>query len=381
MSGYEFMGDLPFKDVYFTSILRDDKGRKLSKSLGNSPDPITLFEKYGTDATRFSIMLMSPQGSDVYFSENGIEVGRNFMTKIWNASRFIMLNHEDSFSDEINIEKLDNFDIWIIDSLDETVSEVNKYFDKYQFNEAIKKIYDFTWNEFCNWYIEIVKHRFREGDFDTKSNSFNISKKIIKKIVLLLHPIAPFISEEIWNHLKDDNEQDIIISSWPKAKNSDISHNKDEISDFKEIVTSIRTIRSELNIPPSKKIDVIAYAKNELIKSRLNSLVDLIKSLSNSENLNLSLEKEKPENSAVAVCKSVELYIPLGDLVDKDEELAKLNKRLSELDSFILSIENKLSNDDFISKAPENIVSGEKNKLNDFLVERTKILSNIEVLK
>ena len=189
------------------------------------------------------------------------------------------------------------------------------------------------------------------------------------------------ISEEIWNHLKDDYEQDIIISSWPKAKNSDISHNKDEISDFKEIVTSIRTIRSELNIPPSKKIDVIAYAKNELIKSRLNSLVDLIKSLSNSENLNLSLEKEKPENSAVAVCKSVELYIPLGDLVDKDEELAKLNKRLSELDSFILSIENKLSNDDFISKAPENIVSGEKNKLNDFLVERTKILSNIEVLK
>ena len=326
-------------------------------------------------------MLMSPQGSDVYFSENGIEVGRNFMTKIWNASRFIMLNHEDSFSDEINVEKLDNFDKWILDSLDETVNEVNKYFDKYQFNEAIKKIYDFTWNEFCNWYIEIVKHRFRKGDFVTKSNSFNISKKIIKKIVLLLHPIAPFISEEIWNHLKDGNEQDIIISSWPKAKNSDISHNKDEVSDFKEIVTSIRTIRSELNIPPSKKIDVIAHAKNELIESRLNSLVDLIKSLSNSENLNLSSEKERPENSAVAVCKSVELYIPLGDLVDKNEELAKLNKRLSELDSFILSIENKLSNDDFISKAPANIVSGEKNKLNDFLVERTKILSNIEVLK
>ena len=137
MSGYEFMGDLPFKDVYFTSILRDDKGRKLSKSLGNSPDPITLFEKYGTDATRFSIMLMSPQGSDVYFSENGIEVGRNFMTKIWNASRFIMLNHEDSFSDEINVEKLDNFDKWILDSLDETVNEVNKYFDKYQFNDCL----------------------------------------------------------------------------------------------------------------------------------------------------------------------------------------------------------------------------------------------------
>ena len=381
MSGYEFMGDLPFKDVYFTSILRDEKGRKLSKSLGNSPDPITLFEKYGTDATRFSIMLMSPQGSDVYFSEHGIEVGRNFMTKIWNASRFIMLNHEDSFADEIDIEALDNFDKWILDSLDETVNEVNKYFDKYQFNEAIKKIYDFTWNEFCNWYIEIVKHRFREGDITSKSNSFNISKKIIKKVLLLLHPIAPFVSEEIWNHLKDTNEEDIIISSWPKAKNSNISHDKDEILDFKEIVTSIRTIRSELNVPPSKKIDVIAHAKNESIESKLNPLIDLIKSLSNSKNLNLSSKKEKPENSAVAVCKSVELYIPLGDLVNKEEELQKLDKRLGELDKLISSIESKLSNEEFISKAPENIVNGEKNKLSDFLVERTKILSNIEVLK
>ena len=303
------------------------------------------------------------------------------MTKIWNASRFIMLNHEDSFSDEINVKKLDNFDIWILDSLDETVNEVNKYFDKYQFNEAIKKIYDFTWNEFCNWYIEIVKHRFRDGDIITKSNSFNISKKIIKKVVLLLHPIAPFISEEIWNHLKDDNEEDIIISSWPKDTNSDKNHNKDEILDFKEIVTSIRTIRSELNVPPSKKIDVIAHAKNESIERKLKPQIDLIKSLSNTENFNLSSKKEKPENSAVAVCKSIELYIPLGDLVNKEEELQKLNKRLNELDILISSIEGKLSNEEFISKAPENIVKGEKNKLNDFLVERTKILSNIEVLK
>ena len=381
MSGYEFMGDLPFRDVYFTSILRDDKGKKLSKSLGNSPDPITLFEKYGTDATRFSIMLMSPQGSDVYFSESGIEVGRNFMTKIWNASRFIMLNHDEDFSDEIDLDKLDNFDKWILSSLENTIIDVNKSFEKYQFNEAIKKIYDFTWNEFCNWYVEIVKKRFRDDELQTRSNAFNISKHVIKKVLLLLHPIAPFISEEIWNHLKSEDEKDIIISPWPNQVENSFEYNRDEVSDLKEIVTSIRTIRSELNVPPSKKINVIASAKIESTKAELNPIIDIIKSLSNTENFHLDVKQEKPEDAAVSVCRTVELYIPLGELVDKSEELTKLNKRLEELNKIISSIENKLSNKDFMSKAPKNIVDGEKNKLNDFVIERTKIISNIEVLK
>jgi len=381
MSGYEFMGDLPFRDVYFTSILRDEKGRKLSKSLGNSPDPITLFDKYGTDATRFSIMLMSPQGSDVYFSETGIEVGRNFMTKIWNASRFIMLNHNDDFSDEIDYDNIDNFDKWILSSLDDTVREVNKSFDRYQFNEAIKKIYDFTWNEFCNWYIEIVKDRFNSSNLSLRSNAFNISKYIIKKILLLLHPISPFISEEIWNHLKNKNDKDIIISPWPSTSNKVKSYDNESIKDFKEIVTSIRTIRSELNIAPSKKINIIISVKSDLEVNTINAYRHLIRKLSNTDKIDLGLKIEKPSNSALAVCRIAEIYIPLGKLVDKNEEILKLNKRLSELDKLISSIEAKLSNKQFIDKAPEKVVDGEKNKLNDFIIEREKILSNIEVLK
>ena len=381
MSGYEFMGDLPFKDVYFTSILRDEKGRKLSKSLGNSPDPITLFDKYGTDATRFSIMLMSPQGSDVYFSESGIEVGRNFMTKIWNASRFIMLNHNEDFSDEIDYDNIDNFDKWILSSLDDTIREVNKSFDKYQFNEAIKKIYDFTWNEFCNWYIEIVKDRFNSSNLSLRSNAFNISKHIIKKILLLLHPISPFISEEIWNHLKDKDDRDIIISQWPSTNSRVKSYDVDSIKDFKEIVTSIRTIRSELNIAPSKKIDIIVSVKSDSEINAINHYRHLISKLSNIDKIDLGIKIEKPSNSAIAVCKIAEIYIPLGELVDKKEEILKLNKRLSELDKLIVSIEAKLSNKQFIDKAPEKVVDGEKNKLNDFIIEREKILSNIEVLK
>ena len=381
MSGYEFMGDLPFKDVYFTSILRDKKGRKLSKSLGNSPDPITLFDKYGTDATRFSIMLMSPQGSDVYFSESGIEVGRNFMTKIWNASRFIMLNHNEDFSDEIDYDNIDNFDKWILSSLDDTIREVNKSFDKYQFNEAIKKIYDFTWNEFCNWYIEIVKDRFNSSNLSLRSNAFNISKHIIKKILLLLHPISPFISEEIWNHLKDKDDRDIIISQWPSTNSRVKSYDVDSIKDFKEIVTSIRTIRSELNIAPSKKIDIIVSVKSDSEINAINHYRHLISKLSNTDKIDLGIKIEKPSNSAIAVCRIAEIYIPLGELVDKKEEILKLNKRLSELDKLIVSIEAKLSNKQFIDKAPEKVVDGEKNKLNDFIIEREKILSNIEVLK
>ena len=381
MSGYEFMGDLPFKDVYFTSILRDEKGRKLSKSLGNSPDPITLFDKYGTDATRFSIMLMSPQGSDVYFSETGIEVGRNFMTKIWNASRFIMLNHNEDFSDEIDYDNIDNFDKWILSSLDDTIREVNKSFDKYQFNEAIKKIYDFTWNEFCNWYIEIVKDRFNSSNLSLRSNAFNISKHIIKKILLLLHPISPFISEEIWNHLKDKDDRDIIISQWPSTSSRVKSYDVDSIKDFKEIVTSIRTIRSELNIAPSKKIDIIVSVKSDSEINAINHYRHLISKLSNTDKIDLGIKIEKPSNSAIAVCRIAEIYIPLGELVDKKEEILKLNKRLSELDKLIVSIEAKLSNKQFIDKAPEKVVDGEKNKLNDFIIEREKILSNIEVLK
>lgn len=381
MSGYEFMGDLPFKDVYFTSILRDEKGRKLSKSLGNSPDPITLFDKYGTDATRFSIMLMSPQGSDVYFSESGIEVGRNFMTKIWNASRFIMLNHNEDFSDEIDYDNIDNFDKWILSSLDDTIREVNKSFDKYQFNEAIKKIYDFTWNEFCNWYIEIVKDRFNSSNSSLRSNAFNISKHIIKKILLLLHPISPFISEEIWNHLKDKDDRDIIISQWPSTSSRVKSYDVDSIKDFKEIVTSIRTIRSELNIAPSKKIDIIVSVKSDSEINAINHYRHLISKLSNTDKIDLGIKIEKPSNSAIAVCRIAEIYIPLGELVDKKEEILKLNKRLSELDKLIVSIEAKLSNKQFIDKAPEKVVDGEKNKLNDFIIEREKILSNIEVLK
>ena len=381
ISGIEFLDEIPFKDVYFTSILRDSTGRKLSKSLGNSPDPIELFEKYGTDATRFSIMLMSPQGSDVYFSENSLEIGRNFMNKIWNASRFIMINHDDDFNETIDQDSLDNYDKWILSKLDTTLEKVNMHYSNYQFNEAIKVIYDFTWNEFCNWYIEIAKIKFNSSNQLEKNNAFLVARDILKKILLILHPISPFITEEIWSYLKNEDDKDIIVSSWPKMGAEGFAYNEERVTSLKEIVVAIRTIRSELNVAPTKKIDALISIKNSSDKSLFDDLKSMIMSLTNLESLNIEMNLDKPDQSAVGICKSCVIYVPLGDLVNPEEEILKLNKRLQEIDGFIKGIETKLNNKAFTDKAPEKIVNYEKSKLDDFIIEREKIIANIEMLK
>ena len=381
MSGFEFMGEAPFKDVYFTSILRDGQGRKFSKSLGNSPDPIELFDKYGTDATRFSVMLMSPQGSDVYFSESGLEIGRNFMSKIWNASRFIMLNHDENFNDSINKDKLAFHDEWILSELDKTIKKVNAYYDSYQFNEAIKVIYEFTWSEFCDWYIELAKINFQSTDQIVRNNTYILSRDVLKKILLLLHPVSPFITEEIWSYLKNESDDDIIISAWPKLSKENIVDDSETMSTLKEIVTSVRTIRSELNILPSKKIDVLISVNNTTDKKLFEDLKNTITALSKIDNLEIDLNIEKPKKSAVGICKKCVAYVPLGDLVDTDSEIKRLTKRLNEVKDFINAIEKKLKNKSFTDKAPENIVNNEKSKLNDFIVERDKIIDNIAMLK
>jgi len=381
ISGIEFLDEIPFKDVYFTSILRDSTGRKLSKSLGNSPDPIELFEKYGTDATRFSIMLMSPQGSDVYFSENSLEIGRNFMNKIWNASRFIMINHDDDFNETIDQDSLDNYDKWILSKLDTTLEKVNMHYSNYQFNEAIKVIYDFTWNEFCNWYIEIAKIKFNSSNQLEKNNAFLVARDILKKILLILHPISPFITEEIWSYLKNEDDKDIIVSSWPKMGAEGFPYNEERVTSLKEIVVAIRTIRSELNVAPTKKIDALISIKNSSDKSLFDDLKSMIMSLTNLESLNIEMNLDKPDQSAVGICKSCVVYVPLGDLVNPEEEILKLDKRLQEIDGFIKEIETKLNNKAFTDKAPEKIVNHEKSKLDDFIIERERIIANIEMLK
>ena len=271
MSGYEFLDDLPFKDVYFTSILRDETGKKFSKSLGNSPDPFTLFDEYGTDAVRFGIMLMAPQGLDVLFSSKGLEVGRNFVNKLWNASRFILMNIDDDMSDDFSENNLKLPELWILHRLQFAIDRINKYLNNFNFNEAAKVIYEFTWNDYCDWYIEISKTRFKKDNESYTNTVKSVSKYVLKNIIILLHPYSPFVTEEIWSKLKKHNDSDLIVKDWPKIENKWINKSlEDEMEILKSLISSIRTIRSQMNVPPNKLCKMIVQCNSEQ-KSILNS--------------------------------------------------------------------------------------------------------------
>ena len=205
MASKYFCNEIPFSNVYFTGIIRDSQGEKMSKSLGNSPDPLDLFNKYGADAVRVSILMIAPQGLDILFSEERLEQGRNFMNKLWNSARFITMNLDENIPprlNELNMEKLDEIDHWILSKLNRTIQEVDTAYSKYKINEAIKKVYDFTWGDFCDWYIEFAKTRFYGYDKDARVTTQSVSIHVIREILKLLHPYCPFITEELWSHFK-----------------------------------------------------------------------------------------------------------------------------------------------------------------------------------
>ncbi|MEC9436990.1 MAG: valine--tRNA ligase [Candidatus Neomarinimicrobiota bacterium] len=382
MAGIEFKDEIPFKDVYFTSILRDKDGKKFSKSLGNSPDPFTLFKEYGTDAVRFSTMLMSPQGLDVLFSNDRLEIGRNFMNKLWNASRFVHMNLDDRElnTDKIDINQLEAPEKWILNKLEETALEVNKCLDSFRFNEAAKLIYEFTWNDYCDWYIEVAKTRFYGKDKIKNEVAQKVAVKSLKGILTLLHPYAPFITEEIWSYFRNSGDRDLIVSPWisPQAFRPD----KDALHSFdiiKSTVSAIRMIRSKMNVPTNKRSDII-IRKGKQFESIIRDYSDIIKSLASVDNITFSNDKKKPEKSATVITHQMEIFVPLEGLIDFEIEISRLSKRLNELDKHVISIKQKLSNKNFVDRAPKEIVSHEKQKLDDMLVEYNLVKQNLDIL-
>ena len=382
MAGIEFKDEIPFKDVYFTSILRDKDGKKFSKSLGNSPDPFTLFKEYGTDAVRFSTMLMSPQGLDVLFSNDRLEIGRNFMNKLWNASRFVHMNLDDRElnTDKIDINQLEAPEKWILNKLEETALEVNKCLDSFRFNEAAKLIYEFTWNDYCDWYIEVAKTRFYGKDKIKNEVAQKVAVKSLKGILTLLHPYAPFITEEIWSYFRNSGDRDLIVSPWisPQAFRLD----KDALHSFdiiKSTVSAIRMIRSKMNVPTNKRSDII-IRKGKQFESIIRDYSDIIKSLASVDNITFSNDKKKPEKSATVITHQMEIFVPLEGLIDFEIEISRLSKRLNELDKHVISIKQKLSNKNFVDRAPKEIVSHEKQKLDDMLVEYNLVKQNLDIL-
>ena len=383
MTGYEFMDDLPFKDVYFTSILRDETGRKLSKSLGNSPDPFDLFDEYGTDAVRFGIMLMAPQGLDVLFSKDRLEIGRNFMNKLWNACRFIQMNIPENWNNELDIDsaELDLSDKWILSRLSKTIDDYNRQLDRFHFNEAAKVLYEFTWNDFCDWYVEIAKTRFYGNDEGKADIARTVSLKCIRTVLALLHPYSPFITEDLWSHFKAANALDLIVDQWPERDFKSLNDNAEkEMVLLQKVVTAIRSIRSRMNVPPSKFPDLVVRCDDDQA-SFLENHRELLKSLARIGEMTLGESIEKPGQSATAVVGGMEMYILLEGLVDLNQEKSRMGKRIGEINRLITGINGKLSNENFINRAPEHVVAKERTNLDRLTEELEKMTANLEMLQ
>jgi valyl-tRNA synthetase len=384
MAGKYFCNEIPFSNVYFTGIIRDEEGRKMSKSLGNSPNPLDLFEKYGADAVRVSILMIAPQGLDILFSENKLEQGRNFMNKLWNSARFILMNMEDGLPPILNDKnklKLDSTDQWILSKLNRTMHEVDHAYEKYKMNEAIRKVYDFIWADFCDWYIEFAKTRFYGDDIEDRVVAQSVSVYVIREILKLLHPYCPYITEELWSHFKMEEEKMMISTTWPASDPNIIQDNvENEIQILMEVISAVRNIRASLNVPPGKEANLTIRGKTEIC-SILKQYKGYLHRLAKLGKIKMGENEEKPPQSATAVVRGLELFVPLSGLIDINKEIERLEKQIKDMHGRLTAIGRKLGNKNFVERAPENIISHELNKQQNYEIDLSKLKQNLKSLK
>mgnify|MGYP002725451606 CR=1 FL=1 len=386
MAGYEFQDDIPFENVYFTSIIRDSQGRKMSKSLGNSPDPLDLISKYGADALRYGVMLIAPKGQDILFSEDRLEVSRNFMNKVWNASRFVLMNKDfEITAEDLNPEKwpeLELADRWILHRLNGTIERVTKLLDRFSFDETARALWDFIWNDFCDWYIEMIKLRLYEGSENQKRTAMSVAIYVLRDIMKMLHPYAPFISEEIWQQVKLGSEPDLIVAGWPEVNVAFDAPEEAKETDFlKKVITAVRTIRSEMNVPPSQKIHLVGRAHSQPQIDILEKTSATIAKLTNSQNIDFGLDVGKPDFAASAMVEKMELFIPLEGLIDLDEEVQRLEQEINNMLGLLKSVEGKLANKNFVDRAPEAVVAKERDKQDHYTESLKKLREHLDTMK
>ena len=367
MMGLKFMGDVPFKDVYIHALIRDEHGQKMSKSKGNVIDPIVLMDNYGTDAFRFTLTVLAAQGRDIVMSEKRIEGYRSFCNKIWNATRFILMNLGEDFKmKDIKISSLEPFDKWILSRMNFAVSEVEKGFREYKFNDAAQAMYTFVWHEFCDWYIELVKNRMyskEESSAESAETAKQVLFHIIRNALKLLHPVMPFITEEIWSRIKNADEPMIMVSSWPEINPAfDFKTEAAETEIFKEIIYKIRNIRGEMNIPPDKKAKAVFKTASTSIVSIIKREDANIKTLARVEEIIIDANFVPDKNDACAVISDLEIYLPLKGLIDTEKEKVRLSKEIEKVEADLLRVNSKLNNETFIGKAPAEIIEKEKSK-------------------
>ncbi len=385
MSGMKFMNAEPFKDVYIHALVRDEFGNKMSKSRGNVIDPIIMMDKYGTDAFRFTLAVFAAQGRDIILSEKRIEGYRTFSNKIWNATRYTLMNLGDEFKQQdLKISNLEIFDRWILCSLNRTIRKVNTSLEEYKFNDAANSVYEFYWHDFCDWYLELTKPRLYDAEADNQSaeTAKQVLFHVLKKSMQLLHPFMPFITEEIWDKIKDGRETLIITSTWPSAeKDFDFTNESEETEIFKELIYKIRNIRGEMNLAPNKKANIVLKTKNDKIISIAKREKVHFQSLAKVDDITINADYSPEKTDASAILGDTEIFIPLKGLIDIEVETARLTKELVRIESELAKINGKLSNDNFIKNAPADIIEKEKIKMNELNEIKDKLDVSISNLK
>jgi len=380
MAGMEFLDVEPFKDIYIHGLIRDKKGRKMSKSLGNGIDPLEIIDEYGADALKFTLAFLAAQGQDILIDKDSFKIGSKFANKIWNAARFILMNAEGRKLLKKEEVKLTEIDKWIFHKLNETAKSIKTALEKYCFNDSSQAVYEFFWNDYCDWYIEASKISLYSDDEKEKDRALTLLVMILEESLRLIHPFLSFITEEIYQKLPN-TEGSIITASYPEPQKE--RENETALARFSSVqalVRAIRTLRSEFTIPPNSKIKVAIKADSNKSMEIFNSYSDIINLLIGAENLEIALDITDRKGSIPVVGKNFEAFLFIKDVVDLPSEIAKLEKEKEKVLKDCERTEKKLSNDSFISKAPKEIVETEKIKLKDFKTRIEKISNYLKEL-
>ncbi len=379
--GIEFTHKAPFKDILIHGLIRDAQGRKMSKSLGNGVDPFDVIAKYGTDSLRYFLTTNSAPGLDLRFETEKIESSWNYLNKIWNISRYILMNLNDDYKEEkINFKELNIPSKWILSKLNKVIENVDYNMDKYEFGEAAKTIYSFVWDDFASWYVELTKVDLANKDSNDAKNTINVLVYVLKAILKLLHPFVPFITEEIYQALPHKHES-ITISDWPKINdefNSDLANTS--IDNLIEIITSIRNTRANCNKAPKEALDITIFAKNNDLLNILNNLKEYITRFTNPKELNFVTTDLNPNGYVVNVLKNLKIYIPEDELINKEETINKLLITKKKLEGELERSKKMLSNEAFISKAPQAKIDSEKKKQEEYQMQYDDVLKTLKSL-
>lgn len=380
--GKEFTGERPFKDVLIHGLIRDADGRKMSKSLGNGVDPQDVIEKYGADSLRFFLATGSTPGNDLRFYWEKVESTWNFGNKIWNASRFALMNMEGLTYDQIDLSTEKTIaDKWILTRLGETAEAVTRAIDKYEFGEAGRLLYSFIWDDVCDWYIEMAKLTLYGEDEQAKATTRSVLAYVLDQTMRMLHPFMPFITEEIWQHLPHKGES-ITVAEWPTRQAAyEFPEALEDMGTLKALIKSIRNTRSELNVPMSKQIELMIRPANDQFESRLDRGRSYIEKFANPSVLQISSTLKTPEKSMSHALTGMEVFLPLAGLLDIEAEVARLDNEKEKLSKEVERIEKKLNNQGFIAKAPEKVVDEEKKKKQDYEAKRQTVIDRIAELK